>query len=107
MSKSSTYLPLFELPAMSDNKGEEDLSTVKFCDDDINKQILLNIISAMYDKDATHVKFNELKRNIEPVYFKNKLEMHGMQLSISKLNNVFVWITCFSTCSRSCTVLLN
>jgi hypothetical protein len=36
------------------------LSTVKLGDDDVNKQILLNITSTLSDKDATQVKFNEL-----------------------------------------------
>jgi hypothetical protein len=35
-------------------------TTVKLGDDDVNKQILLNITSTLSDKDATQVKFNEL-----------------------------------------------
>ena len=40
--------------------GYVGLSTVKLGDDDVNKQILLNITSTLSDKDATQFKFNEL-----------------------------------------------
>jgi hypothetical protein len=76
--------------------GHFGLSTVKLGDDDVNKQILLNIISTLSDKDATQVKFNELLEEYRTEILQEKLgnawnDMSELeQLSISKLNNFFV-----------------
>jgi hypothetical protein len=66
------------------------------CDDDVNKQMLLNITSTLSDKDATQVKFNELLEDYRTQILKEKLgnawnDMSELeQLSISKLNILFV-----------------
>jgi hypothetical protein len=49
------------------------LKCVKLGDDDVNKQILLNIISTLSDKDATQVKFNELLEEYRTQILQEKL----------------------------------
>ena len=90
--------------------GYVGLSTVKLGDDDVNKQILLNITSTFSDKDATQVKFNELLEEYRTQILQEKLgnawnDMSELeQLSISKLNNLFVdyMFSIVYVCSRSC-----
>jgi hypothetical protein len=53
--------------------GYVGLSTVKLGDDDVNKQILLNITSTLSDKDATQVKFNELLEEYRTQILQEKL----------------------------------
>jgi hypothetical protein len=76
--------------------GQFGLSIVKLCDDDVNKQLLLNIISTMSNKAATQVKFNELLEEYRTQILQEKLgnawnDMSELeQLSISKSNKLFV-----------------
>ena len=94
--------------------GYVGLSTVKLGDDDVNKQILLNITSTLSDKDATQVKFNELLEEYRTQILQGKLGNAWNDMSELEQNFVDFEIeqfVCglhvqFSTCSRSCIVLL-